>query len=276
LIDLHTHSTESDGRYAPGDLVRRAAEAGVTVLAVTDHDTVSGCEAAAAACAAARITLVPGIEITAVRDEADVHVLGYFIEPSSPRLQAFLDEQRLARLDRLRRMAARLEILGIDIDIDEVLRPAVEDPKKAAGRPWIARALIASGHVTTTSDAFERYLARGRPAFVPRSGAPPPEVIERIHEAGGIASLAHPALIGRDEWIEGMVSQGLDAIEAYHSEHDERATARYVAMAAAMGVSVSGGSDFHGDASHGPANPGAVSLPEHEYEKLLRRRPIAH
>jgi predicted metal-dependent phosphoesterase TrpH len=272
LIDLHTHTTESDGRCAPGDLVARAAAVGVTVLAVTDHDTVGGCLAAADACAAIGVTFVTGIEITAVRDDQDVHVLGYFLDVAAPGLHAFLSEQRRRRIDRLRQMLQKIAAMGIELDSEAILRPAIEDPAKAAGRPWIARALVAGGHVASTGEAFDRWLGRGKPAFVPRPGASPAEVIGRIHDANGVASLAHPGLVGHDEWIEGLVSDGLDALEAYHSKHDGAATARYVAIAAAMGIAVSGGSDFHGDPTHGPANPGAVSLPGDAYEKLVRQK----
>ena len=274
MIDLHTHTTESDGRCKPGELVARAAAAGVTVLAVTDHDTVGACEAAAAACAAARMTFVTGIEITAMRDDHDVHILGYFIDVAAPRLHAFLSEQRRQRIDRLRQVVAKLDTLGIELDAETILRPAVEDPRRSAGRPWIARALLAGGHVASTREAFDRWLARGRPAFVPRPGASPAEVIARIHDANGAASLAHPGLVGHDEWIDGLVAEGLDALEAYHSEHDSAATARYVAMASAMGIAVSGGSDFHGDPAHGPPQPGAVSVPRDAYEELVRRGSI--
>jgi predicted metal-dependent phosphoesterase TrpH len=130
---------------------------------------------------------------------------------------------------------------------------------------------VAGGHVANTNEAFDRWLAEGRPAFVPRAGASPSEVISRVHGASGICSLAHPALLEHDEWIGGMVSDGLDAIEVYHSEHDSAATSHYLAMAAAMGVAVSGGSDFHGDPTHGPVQPGAVTLPREAYDELARR-----
>jgi predicted metal-dependent phosphoesterase TrpH len=272
LIDLHTHTTASDGRCSPRDLVARAAAAGVTVLAVTDHDTVAGCADTASSAAAAGIEFVPGIEITAVRSGADVHMLGYFFDTASPALHAFLAEQRGQRIARVHQIVDRLKTSGIDLDADRIVRPAIEDPRRSAGRPWIARALIEAGHAATVEEAFDRWLARGRPAFVPRLGAPPEEVVVRVHEAGGLASLAHPALLGDDAWVPEIARSGLDAIEAYHSKHDPAATERYLAMAAALGLAVSGGSDFHGDPSHGPLNPGAVSLPREEYDRLVRLR----
>jgi predicted metal-dependent phosphoesterase TrpH len=270
LIDLHTHTTASDGRATPVELVASAARAGVTVLAVTDHDTTAGCDSAASACAASGVEFVPGIEITAVRDGGDVHILGYFIDRASSAFHAFLAGQRRHRIDRLRQMVERLAEYGIVLDAEELLRPARDDAAISAGRPWIARALVAGGHVATTNEAFDRWLAKGRPAFVARPGAPPADVIGRIHDAGGLASLAHPGLVRHDEWIAGFVAEGLDAIEAYHSEHDVAATARYVAMASALGVAVSGGSDYHGDPAHGPDHPGAVSLPSDAFENLRR------
>jgi predicted metal-dependent phosphoesterase TrpH len=274
LIDLHTHTTASDGRLSPADLVARAATAGVTVLGVTDHDTVGGCEAASAACEAAGLRFVAGIEMTAIRDGGDVHVLGYFIDLDSPALHAFLAEQRRRRIDRVRQMVDRLGTLGVRLDADAILKPALEDTRKSAGRPWVARALVAGGHVASTGEAFDRWLAHDRPAFVPRLGPSPAEVIGRIHEAHGIASLAHPGLVGHDEWIGGLVADGLDAIEAYHSKHDPDVTARYVAMASSAGIAVSGGSDYHGDPAHGPGDPGEVSLPPPAFEELRRRATI--
>jgi predicted metal-dependent phosphoesterase TrpH len=273
LIDLHTHTTASDGRCSPQELVARAAAAGVTVLAVTDHDTVDACEEVAGCCSAARLDFVPGIEITAVRRGGDVHVLGYFVDVASGDLHTFLAAQRSGRVDRVRRIIERLKTLGITLDADAIVRPAIENPRRSAGRPWIARALVVDGHVTTTEEAFERWLGRGRPAFVARPGAPPEEVIARIHAARGLASLAHPALLGDDSVIPPLVRAGLDAIEAYHSKHDADATKRYLATAAALGIAVSGGSDFHGDQSHGAPAPGSVSLPRAEFERLVRLKP---
>jgi 3',5'-nucleoside bisphosphate phosphatase len=273
LIDLHTHTTASDGRCSPAEIVARAANGGVTVLAVTDHDTVAGCAEAAEACAAAGMAFVPGIEITAVVDERDVHVLGYFIDTTSTDLRVFLAEQRQRRVDRVRDIASRLAAHGIALDVDAVLAPGLADASRAVGRPWIARALVAGGHVADVSEAFDRWLSPGKPAFVPRVAAQPAEVFERIHAAGGIASLAHPVQMKRDDRIPGYAAAGLDALEVFHTDHDPAATARYLALAADLRLAVTGGSDYHGDAEHGGGLPGKVSLPREHYERLLTLRP---
>jgi predicted metal-dependent phosphoesterase TrpH len=269
LIDLHTHTTASDGRCTPSELVTRAALAGLRVLSVTDHDTVGGCEEAAAACGVAHIEFVPGIEITAIREAVDVHTLGYFVDVGSRALQTFLDAQRLHRIKRLRVIVERLGGLGIGLDAEAILQPAIADPSKSVGRPWIARAMVASGHAATVGEAFDRWLGYGRPAFAPRVGAPPEEVITRIHEAGGLASVAHPGLLEHDEWLPSLVDAGLDAIEAYHSEHTGEMTARYLSLAAELGVAVSGGSDYHADDVHGGTSLGEVSLPKQAYARLV-------
>ena len=270
VIDLHTHTTASDGRCTPAELVARAVAAGVTVLSVTDHDTVAAGDAVAVACDSAAIEFVSGIEITAVHQGVDVHVLGYFIDRGSPELHTFLADQRRQRIDRVRQIIDRLAGFGIRLDAEAILRPGLEDSGKAVGRPWVARALVAGGYVRTSNEAFGSWLSRGRPAFVPRQAASPDEVFDRIHNAGGLASLAHPGVVGRDEWIPAFAAGGLDAIEAYHSEHDKKTTARYCAMAQRLNLAVSGGSDYHGDESHGAVRPGSTSLPREEYDRLVR------
>jgi 3',5'-nucleoside bisphosphate phosphatase len=274
VIDLHTHTTASDGRCTPAELVSRASAVGVTVLAVTDHDTVAACDAVAPACESAGIEFVTGIEITAVRDEADVHVLGYFLDPQSASLRVFLSEQRERRIDRVRRIIQRLAGYGLRLDAEAILRPALDNPSRSVGRPWVARALVAAGYVKSSNDAFDAWLARGRPGFVPRDGAPPERVITRIHDAGGIASLAHPGLLGRDSWIPPLAEAGLDAIEAYHTDHSPEDTTRYLELAEQLALGVSGGSDYHADESHGAAHPGKVSLPRDAFDGLVRLKPL--
>lgn len=268
MIDLHTHTTASDGRCSPADLVSRASARGVTTLSVTDHDTVAGCAAAAQACETAGITFVPGIEITGIADGTDVHILGYFMDTASTALNAFLAQQRMRRVDRVREIVARLATHGIVLDGEAIVRPAIENPSSAVGRPAVARALIDARIVRDTREAFDSWLTRGRPGFVPRMGPTPAEVFAQVHAAGGIVSLAHPGLLARDEWIAEFVRDHLDAIEVYHSKHDATATARYLGLARQHRLLISGGSDFHGDDAHGPSGPGAVTLPREAFDAL--------
>jgi len=233
---------------------------------------VSGCAAAADAARAHAIEFVPGIEITALHDDVDVHVLGYFVDTTSASLLAFLAEQRRRRIDRVREMIARLRKHGIALDADAIVRPGVEDPSISIGRPSIARALVAGGFVATSDEAFDRWLERGAPAFVPREAAPPEDVVRQIHRAGGVASLAHPGLLRRDEWIADFAASGLDALEAYYGAHDAAQTSRYLDVAERLGLAVSGGSDYHADEAHGVARPGATVLPRDRYETLKARR----
>ncbi|MGH9346985.1 MAG: PHP domain-containing protein [Vicinamibacterales bacterium] len=266
-IDLHLHTTASDGLCAPELLVQQAAAQGLTTIAVTDHDTTAAVPAATRLSEAAGLTLVPGIEITAVEAGRDVHVLGYFIDPAHEGLQAFLARARESRLDRVRAIGDRLAALGVPIDVAPLVDDASRQDGRSIGRPQVARALIATGHAADVNDAFERWLARGRPGFVPRAGASPEQVIAIIHDAGGLASLAHPELTEIDARIPPLRDAGLDALEAYHSEHDERVRDRYLSLAGRLGLLVTGGSDYHGDPAHGLA-PGTVTLPTREWERL--------
>jgi predicted metal-dependent phosphoesterase TrpH len=272
LIDLHTHTTASDGLCSPSELVARASVARLQVLSVTDHDTTAACAPVAAACAIAGIEFVPGIEITAVVDGKDVHMLGYFMDPDDEQLGEFLARARRMRIDRIRQMVQRLAEQGIRLDADEVLRPGTADHSKAAGRPWIARALMAAGHVATINEAFDRWLSVGRPAFVARVGPPPQDVLRLIHGARGIVSLAHPGLLGRDDLIPALAASGLDAIEAYHSKHQADDTVRYLTFAERLGLAVTGGSDYHAD-PNAAIRVGGVTLPRELYEALNARRP---
>ncbi len=270
MIDLHLHTTASDGQCSPGDLVARARDAGITVLAVTDHDTMAAVPEAAASAAAIGLGFVPGIEITAVHHGHDVHILGYWVDDRSPVLAALLDAVRAARLERAREIARRLEREGVPIDAGELVGGAAETGHSIA-RPEIARALIRSGHVATIAEAFDRFLSEGRPAYVPHRGPPPADVVSAIVRAGGIASLAHPGPLGCDEIIPGLVAAGLAAIEAYHSAHDDQTRSRYLAVAAAHGLAVTGGSDFHGPDVRRAEFFGRVGLPAEEYSRLLER-----
>ena len=184
MIDLHTHTTASDGRDTPAELVARASAAGVSVLAVTDHDTVAGCEAASTAAAAAGIAFVDGIEITALRAGGDVHVLGYFFDRHSPALLDFLQQHPLQRIERVLVLVSRLAPSGIELHAAAIVRPPLANPAKSAGRPWLPRAPAAARVVAYATEAFEKWLSRGRPGYVPRAAASPAEVFARIHGAG--------------------------------------------------------------------------------------------
>ncbi|MGH9308183.1 MAG: PHP domain-containing protein, partial [Vicinamibacterales bacterium] len=240
------------------------------VLSVTDHDTVGSCEAAAAAGREAAIEFVPGIEITSIVDGRDVHVLGYFIDPESDSLARFLRAQRADRVRRVREIGGRLRERGCAIDVEPLIAEAAAQGK-SVGRPAIADALVASGHVRDRDDAFARLLGRGQPAFVPRQGVGGAGVIEVIHAAGGIASLAHPGVLDHDDLIPALAEAGLDALEVWHSDHAPEQAAHYSAMAERIGLARSGGSDYHGDGVHRACRIGAVALPAAEFARLEAR-----
>jgi predicted metal-dependent phosphoesterase TrpH len=267
LIDLHLHTTASDGLLAPGALVSRAAQAGLTIIAVTDHDTIAGLAEAVEAARTCGVRVVAGIEMTAVEDGSDVHVLGYFIDRHSETLATFLARQREDRIARVREMGARLRSLGMPLDVEAMIAAAARD-MRSIGRPAIADALVASGHAASRDDAFARLLGRGKPGFVPRQGTPAAAVIDTIHAAAGIASLAHPGIEVDDVLVEALAKRGLDAIEVWHSDHSPEQQRHYGALADRLGLAKSGGSDFHGDGVHHTSGLGAVVLPEAEFLRL--------
>jgi len=277
LIDLHLHTTASDGRLTPSELVSLAHRSGLRTIAVTDHDTVAAIAEAAAVAATFGMRVVPGIEITAVADEKDVHVLGYFFDPASESLAELLVKQRADRVTRAREIASRLAAAGIHIDIERLASDVAARPGTSIGRPQLAREMIRSGAVPSVQDAFDRWLATGRPAFVSRTGPSPAAVVEAIHAAGGIASLAHPGVTKRDDLIAPLAQSGLDAIEVYHSDHTAEQQASYRQTAARLGLLMSGGSDFHGDDALGKASRpqrsvlGVISLPPADFAALERR-----
>ena len=271
MIDLHLHTTASDGLLTPAALAARVAAAGISVFSITDHDTVAGLAEARVEADARGLELVPGIEITAVEHGRDVHVLGYFFDPGSAQLASFLEAQRADRVRRVRAMVERLGDLGFPIDAEPMLSAAAADPGKSIGRPQIADTLIAAGHARDRDDAFNRLLGNGCPAYLPRRGASAEEVIAILARAGGIASLAHPGLARVDDLIARLAGAGLAALEARHSDHDAATEDRYRALAASLGLAVSGGSDFHGDYGHRPALLGAITLTDAELSALKAR-----
>ena len=267
IVDLHLHTTASDGRSTPAELVDTAAANGVSVMAVTDHDTVNSCLDVASFARARGIDTITGIEITAVDGGRDVHMLGYFLDIDDPGLRAFLLAQRQSRVVRVQRVAERLANLGMPVDLQPFLAAAA-DRGHSIGRPQVADAMIAAGHVATRREAFDRWLGGGRPAFVERDGAAPERVIEIVHATRGLISLAHPGRTGLDDRrISGLVAAGLDALEVYHSDHDAATVARYAALADQLGALRTGGSDFHGDPNY-HVMIGCVSLPESDWDRL--------
>ena len=269
LIDLHLHTTASDGLFEPAILVDLAWRAGIRTMSVTDHDTIAGLQEAERAATAAGMAFVPGIEITAVHEGRDIHVLGYFFDRADAAFGEFLAQQRADRVRRVNVMADKLADLGKPIDRRAVL--ASRSRGRSLGRPLVAKALVKAGHVADTRQAFDQLIGEGKPAFIPRSGPGPAEVIAIINRAGGVSSLAHPGLSRRDDLIPAMVDAGLTAVEAFHSEHDLTTTARYLALADRHGILVSGGSDYHGDKERRRAAFGTVGLPRERFERLAAR-----
>lgn len=271
MIDLHLHTTASDGRCTPRELVDRVAAEGLTVIAVTDHDTTAAVADVRREAHERGILAISGIEITAVEDGRDVHVLGYFIDPSHAALAQFLTRQRQARVSRVEAIAARLAALRMPIDLEPLLADARRQTGRSIGRPNVARAMIEAGYVADTREAFDRWLGNGGPAFVSREGAPAEDVISMIHAAGGLASLAHPGRTQIDARLTALRDVGLDALEAFHSDHEPATVQRYERIARELGLLVTGGSDFHGDPAHGLA-PGGATLPAPEWERLRGAR----
>lgn len=269
MIDLHLHTTASDGYLSPAQLVARAKAAGLTTISITDHDTVAAIAEVTELAGAMGIRVIPGIEVTAVDDGRDVHMLGYFFDPDSATLAALLQRQRALRVARVREIGERLAALGMPVDVESVLLTAAAKPGSSVGRPQVARELIRAGYVASVQQAFDLWLATGRPAFVARTGPSPASVVGAIHEAGGIASIAHPGVTKRDELIAPLIDAGLDAIEVYHSDHTPEAEHTYKMMAERHGVAVSGGSDFHGDESR-RNTLGIISLPAEAFAALVQ------
>jgi 3',5'-nucleoside bisphosphate phosphatase len=253
-IDLHSHTLRSDGVLTPAELVRDAAAAGVRLLAITDHDTLAGVrELRASGATPPGIEVLPGIEINAVIHgrpellESEVHVLGLGVDPDDDELESELSRQRAARRTRFELMVQRLRDLGVAIDGALAELPATDD-EDALGRPRLARALIALGRAANVEDAFERWLSRGRPAYVPREGLGPVAAIEAIRHAGGLASLAHFSEAARlRSIVTELVEVGLGGLEVYYRSFDQLAVDSVGRVARELRLVATGGSDYHGD-----------------------------
>lgn len=290
--DLHMHSTASDGTDRPAALAAIAQAAGLSAIALTDHDTTQGLPDAAAACAAIGITFVPGIELSCdphakglrpPRDTAHpdsrrgtLHILGLFVDHDNARLHDIHHRILRARLERNPQIIRNLQSLGVKMEYDEVLALAGESDTKVIGRPHIAQVLVKKGYAKSVQDAFARYIGEGKPAYCRRDTLTPAEAIEAIHDAKGLAVLAHPIQLryADDDELEFIATRlrdaGLDAIEVRHCDHTPSLVEQYTRLAQQLGLLISGGSDYHG--TRKSIAMGSQHVPLENYEKLRDAR----
>ena len=269
-IDLHVHSTASDGVISPAGVVAEAAARDVWLLSIADHDTTDGIREARTAAAQAGLTLVPAVELSVGAEAHEIHVLGYFIDPDDQPLQDILRTLRGARDLRNERIVARLRELGAPIDLARVKEIAGEG---SVGRPHIAKALVEAGRCASMGEAFGRYLARGKPGYVGRERLGAAEAAQAIRQAGGIPVLAHPGKLGQRRRIEEIVDMGMEGVEAFHSDHDEKDVELILDIAKSRNLLVTGGSDSHGPQSERPIEIGSLDIPEWVGEKFLAGAP---
>jgi predicted metal-dependent phosphoesterase TrpH len=267
FADLHLHSHFSDGTFAPAEIVSRGRKQGLGALSLTDHDTVEGCVPMAEECSKAEMEFVVGTELTSEHKDNELHILGYFFDPTNEPLLAAMAKFQKVRQDRIREMVAAINRLGVSLNAEDVFALA---NCKSPGRPHVARTLVKQGQCRTLDEAFERFLKKGRPAWVPKSKMSSLEAIELIHQAGGLAVMAHPGLNRTDEVIPDLVSAGLDGIECFHTKHPPAMSRRYLDFADKYSLLVTGGSDCHG-MSKGRPLIGNVRLSRDHYDKLKAR-----
>ena len=268
-VDLHSHTTASDGTLAPRELVQLAARHSVRVLAVTDHDSTGGvAEAIDEARKVPPLEIVPGLEINCDVPGAELHVLGYCLDWQAAWFQDFLGAQREERRQRVYRIAARLAELGMPIDPADVFALVKEG---SAGRPHVAQVMVDRGYVKSVREAFDRFLSANGPANVPRRRFTPVEAVRIIRRARGVPVLAHPGLANRDELIPELVEAGLMGIEAFYPEHSAGQITAYREMCGRLGLIATGGSDFHGPSVGGARHPGLQPVPESAWQELRGR-----
>ena len=249
----------------------RAAAAGLAAIALTDHDTVAGVPAAIAAGERLGVRVVSGCEFSTAAPWGEMHMLGYFLPTDSPPLESFLERCRADRLRRARAMVDRLRGLGVVLDLDDVLRQARGG---AVGRPHVARAIVLGGGAAGMSEAFDRYIGRGRPAFVEKVLPTFAQVVELVHSVRGIVSLAHLKDRGTRTFLERLKGEGLDAVETRHPSHDPDTRARLTDIALALGLLRTGGSDWHGDPEPGESHGtiGSQEVPAEWLDRLDQHR----
>ncbi|HEY4321781.1 MAG TPA: PHP domain-containing protein [Gemmatimonadales bacterium] len=273
MIDLHCHSTASDGLLAPAAVVAVAARAGLAAIALTDHDTTAGLDEARTAGALLGVRVVGGCEFSVAAPWGEMHLLGYFIEPGDAEIEAVLTVARGDRVRRAREMVTRLVGLGIPITYDDVAAAAGD---AAVGRPHVARALLARGQVQTIQQAFDRYIGRGRPAYIDKALPTLAETASLVHRKGGLVSAAHLKSFGTESNLRTMKGEGLDAVETRHPSHQGDYLATITDAAIAVGLLRTGGSDWHGESetegSH--AALGSMGVPDEWLDLLDANRPV--
>jgi len=267
FADLHLHTNFSDGTYTPEELAAHGKRHGLAAMALTDHDTVEGCLRMAAACAAAEIEFISGTELTAEVQGTEMHLLGYCMALDNHKFLTEVGKFQIVRQNRIREMVARLNELKIPLEADAVFAIA---NCRSPGRPHVARALVQAGFCASLDEAFDRFLKLNRPAWVPKRKMPAAEAIELIHQAGGVAVMAHPGLNRTDEIIPELVAAGLDGLECFHSKHSTATSNHYLQLTDQYRLLVTGGSDCHG-MNKGKPLIGSIKLPYQHVTKLKER-----
>jgi len=243
-IDLHMHSTFSDGLFTPTELIGKAVTKKLAAVSLTDHDCLDGTHEAVAAGKENGIEVLSGVELSCEFKGRDLHILGYGVDPDHAEFQEMLRRFRDTREARGLKIIEKLDKLGVSIDADDVMEKSGQG---ALGRPHIAAVLFEKGYVKTPSEAFDRYIAEGGPAYVPKYKMSPPEAIRHIRQAGGLAFMAHPGIFLKDmDEMSALLDEGFDGVEVYHSKHDGAMVKALIAIAEENDLLVSGGSDYHG------------------------------
>ncbi|SHK95025.1 PHP domain-containing protein [Rhodothermus profundi] len=269
--DLHLHTSCSDGQLTPSELVRRAQRAGLYCIAITDHDTIEGLAEAQQTAARWGMQIVPGVELSVQVADEEVHLLGYFFDPAHPVLQEALAAYRRAREQRLATMIERLHRSGVPLSMEQVQAVVGEG---VPGRPHVARALVAAGYAASYAEAFQRYLLPHGPAYVPKPAWTAAEAVAVLHEAGGIAVLAHPGEHLQDRTFRALLAAGLDGIEVVHPAHSYYLMQHYRQVARDFGLIETGGSDYHGHRAEEEALLGAYTIPYPRVERLRQMRSV--
>lgn len=267
-VDLHIHTTASDGTLSPEEVVQLSSKLALKAVAIADHDSVDGVDAAMRAGRLASIEVVPAVELSAELDGLDVHFLGYFIRHKHAWLAAHLRKLRDARLKRALEMLEKLREVGLEIPLKDVLALA---GKGAVGRAHVARAMLLHGYIDDIRQAFERYIGRDACCYVSKYPYSPEDVIQIIKKMAGLTVIAHPGVSRVDGYLDRFQEAGLDGIECYHSDHNPQQVARYLRIARERGLAPAGGSDCHGLRSGRPLTIGSLSVPDSVLEGLKRR-----